>query len=72
MAESGQIPAAVNNINYATKLCDCGVAFLDSAVPLTIRDTEPHTGAPGQRSLLSGLLFCHTDRGSMQSRIRSG
>ena len=46
-----------------TKLCDCGVAFMGSAVPLTIRDTEPHIGAPGQRSLLSGLLLCQTGQG---------
>jgi hypothetical protein len=63
VAESGQIPAVVNNINYVTKLCDCGVAVLGSAVPLTIRDTEPHIGAHGQRSLLSGLLLCQTGQG---------
>ena len=43
-----------------TKLCDCGVAFLGSAVPLTIRDTEPHRGSWTEVSTLWASLLSHS------------
>lgn len=60
VAENGQIPAAVNNINCVTKLCNCDRAVLGSAVPLTVSDKEPLIRAHRQRSLLSGRLLCQT------------